>query len=195
MIDAPSCAPRQLRKAASRAGAPAASTASPTPRRPQGLDRVGPQRDARADLAQLRRALEHEHVAAGALQRDRRREAGDARADDQGAIVHASTLRRSGVRSRRRSRRSVGSRLGSLACSTAERRTVPLSRASSSALGPRRAARWSSGAIPGSASRRCSGTRPSTRRACGCCAPWGSRPSPSSRSLRCTSSCGRSSTC
>ena len=58
----------------------------------QGVDRVGPQRDARADLAQLRCALEHEHVAAGALQRDRGREAGDPSADDEGAIVHAATL-------------------------------------------------------------------------------------------------------
>jgi hypothetical protein len=60
---------------------------------PQRPDRVGPQRDARPNLAQLRCALEHEHVAAGALQSDRRREAGDARADDQCAIVHASTVR------------------------------------------------------------------------------------------------------
>ena len=46
------------------------------------LDGVRPQRDARADLPQLGCALEHEDVAAGALQRDRGCEAADSGADD-----------------------------------------------------------------------------------------------------------------
>src|SRR5829696_2324287 len=41
VTDAPSCAPRQLRKAAACAGAPAASTASPMPRRRSALTALG----------------------------------------------------------------------------------------------------------------------------------------------------------
>ena len=56
------------------------------------FDRVGPQRDARADLPQLGRALEDEDFAAGSLERDRGCEAADSGADHQGAIVHVSRL-------------------------------------------------------------------------------------------------------
>ena len=194
VIDAPSCAPRQLRKAASCAGAPAASTASPTPRRRRALTALGHSEmpapissscGARSSTSTSRPA----RCSAIAVARP--------------AMPAPMTRARSSMPRRLRVPVFVrvgdpagpsGPRLGSATCSTAERRTVPLSRASSPALGPRGAARWSSGAIPGSASRRCSGTRPTMRRGCGCCAPWGSRPSPSSRSPRCTSSCGRSST-
>jgi hypothetical protein len=56
------------------------------------VDRVGPQRDAGAKLPQLGCALDDEDLAAGPLQRDRRREAADPGADHQRSIAHGATL-------------------------------------------------------------------------------------------------------
>ena len=165
MIDAPSCAPRQLRNAASCAGAPAASTSSPMPRRRSALTALGHSEMPAPISRSSRCSLEDQDFAAGSLERDRGCEAADSGADHQGAIVHVSRLCGALARSRRRSSQSVGAGLGSAVCCSAERPSWLLSRASSLAPGPRAAAHWSSVASPASASRRCSGTRSSTRRA------------------------------
>ena len=195
VIDAPSCAPAPAAKGGvvrrGARGLDGVADAEATER----VDGVGPQRDAGADLAQLVRALEHENLAAAPLQRDRGREAADSGADDQGAIVHAPRLWRPARRSRRRSSQSGPAGLGSAGAFRQRGRVGRCRGPDRTAPGPRR-----SGAlvIRGEPGRRQVGAARARGRArdgrCGCCVPGGSRPSPSSRSPRCTSSSARSST-
>jgi hypothetical protein len=56
------------------------------------IDRVGPQRDAGADLPQLRCALDDDDLAGRPLQRDRRHEPADPGADHEDSIVHGATV-------------------------------------------------------------------------------------------------------
>jgi DNA-binding CsgD family transcriptional regulator len=62
----------------------------PEPTEP--VHRVRPQRDAGADLLQVRSALEHDDLASCPLERNRGGEAGDSSADHQNAIVHGARL-------------------------------------------------------------------------------------------------------